>query len=318
MTTAFGLLSVSVALYLFVPDKKAAFNLMLIFAVLGGAGLFLTFAIFKNQSSSEEENAYLDGDGVAEKVITEESTPTSTTTPVMTKDPKVLDPEVTPFGLGIVIIVIGVIWNIFLLGATYDGINRLIHGGGIDVIPALISLPFALIGLGILGYGAYLLLASYNPKPILTLTPGTIPISEMATLTWEMDGKVESISELQITITGEERATYRRGTDTTTTTNVFYKNSVFVTTNSVQFARHSITFSLPNPTMYSWKGGNNEIVWKLNFKGDVPKWPDINLNYILTVVPPDSHPLSEAIYDDDEDDDYDIEDDADNSLTGDA
>jgi hypothetical protein len=90
---------------------------------------------------------------------------------------------------------------------------------------------------------------------------------------------------LTITLEGQEEATYRRGTDTHTDTEVFASLPLVETRNDWEIPRGSAEVVIPDDTMHSLEADNNKIVWLLKIAGDIPRWPDVDESLPLTVRP---------------------------------
>ena len=42
---------------------------------------------------------------------------------------------------------------------------------------------------------------------------------------------------------------------------------------------------IPADTMHSFEAPSNKIIWSVHVKGEIPKWPDVDDEYALQVVP---------------------------------
>jgi len=155
----------------------------------------------------------------------------------------------------------------------------------ITIFPLLFMIPFVLVGLGLIGFALYSFLAMFNPQPHLKLTPGAIPLGATAELEWTVIGTVQRITKFTLELQGQEVARYQQGTDTVTVTSVFEKIPLFEGSgpNEIRMGRVQIAF--PEFTMHTFEAPNNKIQWLIKVKGEVPRWPDINLEFPVTVLP---------------------------------
>jgi hypothetical protein len=96
---------------------------------------------------------------------------------------------------------------------------------------------------------------------------------------------VQRIQKLAIHLRGREEATYRRGTDTTTDKSVFAEHVLLETTNIVQMQSGKLVAQLPTDVMHTFNSPNNKIVWTIHLHGSIPRWPDIEVEFPLTVLP---------------------------------
>jgi hypothetical protein len=78
-----------------------------------------------------------------------------------------------------------------------------------------------LIGLVMIGAVGYCLLALFNPRPTLRVTPGAVPLGGQLRVDWEYSGRTHTLQRVRIRLEGREEATYRRGTTTSTDKNLF-------------------------------------------------------------------------------------------------
>jgi hypothetical protein len=93
------------------------------------------------------------------------------------------------------------------------------------------------------------------------------------------------IENLKIHLKGTENATYRRGTNTYTDRNTFYNMEVYSTDNAMEIQSGQIGFAVPADTMHSFAADNNKIVWEIELKGSIKKWPDINEKHEIGILP---------------------------------
>jgi hypothetical protein len=146
-------------------------------------------------------------------------------------------------------------------------------------------IPFVLVGLGALGMIGHAFLALFNPRPVLTLSPGVVRLGASVQLDWRFGGRASRIRHLTITLEGREEATYRRGTDTQTDTEVFARLPLVDETHPSAIAQGSAQGGIPEDTMHSFSGESNKIVWSLRVTGDIARWPDVSAEYVIEVQP---------------------------------
>lgn len=183
------------------------------------------------------------------------------------------------------VLLFAVFWNgivsVFLTIATKSWLS-----GNPEWFLTLFLIPFVIIGLGAVGFCFYTLLALFNPAPKLTITPGELTLGDHCDISWKISSRAQRLNQFSIYLIGEEEATYRRGTNTVTDTQIFHEQLLFETSDPRQATRGSTTFSLPTNTMPSWKSKNNQIEWSLIVQGDISLWPDIKDSYKLKVFAP--------------------------------
>lgn len=195
-----------------------------------------------------------------------------------------LAPSHSPWGKLIGIIVFCLIWN----GIVSVFVWQMIEGfrsGRPEWFLVVFLIPFELVGLGCIVGVFYQFLALFNPRYTMTLRPGRLYPGAVGQITWASSGRSDRVSELTITLVGEERATYRVGTDTKTATALFYEMELMKTQDRYEIASGEIGFGIPTDTMHSFEASNNKIVWMIKLRGDIEKWPDVKQEYQITVYP---------------------------------
>jgi len=198
--------------------------------------------------------------------------------------PRVLSPGGSRIVKLFVILGIALFWNGIVSVFVYQVVQGF-RGGNPEWFLTIFMIPFVLVGLGLLFGLFYQLLALANPRPVITLRPGTIRLGEPFELRWEMRGSASRISSLKMSIRGVEAATYRRGTNTHTSHEVFYAHEFVTTSQLREMNSGAASLTLPRDLMYSFDAGNNEIKYELRIDGDIPFWPDIGDQYDLDVLP---------------------------------
>ena len=189
--------------------------------------------------------------------------------------PAMLKPKFSPRAKLIGAILIAVFWNgivsLFLSDAGWFSL--------------IFLLPFIAVGLGLIGLVVYQLLALFNPCPALHLSSQTIPLGGAAELRWSFSGRTGRIRELTVMLRGVEQATYRKGTSTCTDTSTFYEMELYRTINSTEIASGQVGFILPHDTMHSFDAQNNKIIWRLDMRGEIDRWPDVKESFEINVAP---------------------------------
>lgn len=144
---------------------------------------------------------------------------------------------------------------------------------------------FVLIGLGIALGAFYQFLALFNPRPVLIVSAPAVPLGATLGVRWRFTGNVRRIVKLTISLVAREEATYRRGTSTTTDRIVFVNTVLFDSVDRAQFASGSMNVEIPRDSIHTFSAPNNRILWMLHVHGDIRKWPDVNAEFPITVLP---------------------------------
>jgi hypothetical protein len=196
----------------------------------------------------------------------------------------VLKPASSPLGKFLGMLCVALFWNgivsVFLVLLFSGG-----KGGHFEWFLGLFLVPFVLIGLGMIGAVGYFFLSIFNPRPRITLIPGVPRLGDCVRLEWELSGRTEVLKDLRLSVTGQEEATYSRGTRTSTDRNVFADIEVTSLSSTREMASGSAQVSIPADSMHSFSSQHNKITWSIRVKGEIARWPDLNEEFALTVLP---------------------------------
>ncbi|HVG07985.1 MAG TPA: DUF3592 domain-containing protein [Thermoanaerobaculia bacterium] len=193
-----------------------------------------------------------------------------------------LKPKATPLRKLIGMIFASLIWNGITWTIAWFAVIRAAEREGCVVVFLAV---FALIGL-LLIYGTLRqLLVLFNPRPRLTLSPGSLKLGEMAYLQWRLTGATGGARRLQVTLEGKEEVRYRRGTDTHTETKAFATLPVVDSTDSYQMLSGSTSFAVPPDTLPTFASANNKVVWTIKAQLDIANWPDSEEEFEILVRP---------------------------------
>ena len=150
---------------------------------------------------------------------------------------------------------------------------------------AVFSGIFVLVGAGLIVYSGYLFLALFNPRIELHVSEDAPTLGGTLDLHWKIAGSASRIRALKIELLGTERATYRRGTDTTTDTHVFARIRIAHTDVPREIADGTGSVVIPAGAVPSFVADHNQIVWAVHIEGDIPWWPDLEDVFAIYVVP---------------------------------
>jgi Protein of unknown function (DUF3592) len=255
------------------------FPLLFLFAGLGGLIWVVPWPWKKKGGVGVQPTVTRDGTTVSSAV-----SPFGVEVPADPSSPMVLKPQATPFVKFVVILLVTLFWNgivSIFVWQVYKGWKA----GSPDGCLTAFMIPFVLIGLLFL-FGVFRqLLVLFNPRPHLTLSPGSPAMGESAWLQWRLSGRAAGVKRLRISLEGREEATYRRGTDTHTDRNVFATVPIVDSTEPFEMASGSASFVIPADTMPSFKADRNKIVWTLKVAAEIPGWPDSDDDFEILVRP---------------------------------
>ncbi len=195
-----------------------------------------------------------------------------------------LVPRQSPAAKVLGALIFTLIWNgilsVFLINLIRDW-QRGQHAWG----TALFLAPFLIVGLASFVMVGYAVLAAFNPRPRLTIDPATPSLGHSVVVDWRFRGRSRRIEQLEITIEGREEATYRRGTDSRTDTEIFARILVADARHELEIARGSGHVRIPDDTMHSFAGDHNRVVWAVKLHGAITRWPDVDEEFEISVRP---------------------------------
>ncbi len=180
-------------------------------------------------------------------------------------------------GAALFITLFAIVWN----GAVY-----LIYRA--DAGPLFLSI-FGFFGIVSIVLAVKTILSMFNPRPSVEITPGDIRPGTSVAVRWRMDGKVERIRRLAISVQCLRVTTETSGSGKNRSTRVVktpvYDEEVQTTTHPREIATGTAQFHIPEEKPFSLPGNHGGIQWQLTFRGDIPRWPDIKEEMEFLVYP---------------------------------
>ncbi len=181
-------------------------------------------------------------------------------------------------------------WNgivsIFLLNMV-SGWQR---GQG-DIILTLFLIPFVVVGLVLLVLLLRSILLAIRVRETVVEIEKTILVPGERVRAYIAQHGALPLNNFLVRLVCEEKITYRRGTDTYHESNTLLDQPLIetgpVTTTLTRPLEQHFELQIPADAMHSFEASNNRIVWRLNVKGEVIRWPDFNFDFTLCVAPPE-------------------------------
>ena len=201
--------------------------------------------------------------------------------------PVTLKPETTPVQVLLAASFFAIFWNGIVSIFVWGIVSKFWRRGfaAVEWFPALFLVPFVLVGIGLCLFVIYTLLSLFNPRPMLIVNSDSIPLGEELEVNWSFSRRPNSIREFKISLKGTEKATYRRGTSTTTDKATFAEILVVETNDPFEMEQGTAKILIPEDSMHSFDAPNNEVAWTLEIHGEVPWWPDVSASFPITVLP---------------------------------
>lgn len=175
------------------------------------------------------------------------------------------------------------IWNSicwFMFSQTDDTLGRVFLG------------LFLLIGAGLAVAFLHQFLALFNPVPEFELERGQLRPGSSADLRWTWHGNARRIVKLEIRLVGREEADYRRGTDSRTDRHEFFSEVIHESIEAELTG--TLRLRIPPIALPSLHAANNRIIWAIQVSGDIPRFPDVDREFALPVLPPANGPLPDG------------------------
>jgi hypothetical protein len=182
------------------------------------------------------------------------------------------------------LIVLSLIWNAFVGVFLYTVLSN-VPRGGVSWFVAIFLTPFLIAGVVLVVLAIRQAFEMSNPRPIVRVNRSVVALGDDLRVDWSMDGQVKRLASVSITLEGREEATYTRGTDRVTEKNVFATIVVANQTAPAITGNGSVTVKIPADSMHSFTARHNRVKWVLRIRAEVPRWPDSDDEFLLTVAP---------------------------------
>ena len=199
-------------------------------------------------------------------------------------DAIVLKPKTSPLAKWFGAVAICLFWNGIVSVFMSQAVSAW-RAGRPEWFLMIFLIPFVVIGLGLIGAVFYFLLALFNPRPHLIITPGAVPLGGTLHVRWNFTGRATAISNLRLRLEGREEATFTRGTRTETDRSTFVDLEIASVNTHREIQAGEGAVQVPANLVPSFTGQKNKIIWALLVHGDIARWPDVEEEFIVTVLP---------------------------------
>lgn len=239
------------------------------------AGLGVMFALVR---AGKREAAK----GVARRVV-ETYSGEAASVAVAEGGPRVLESTITPKKTFISALIFTIVLYAIVGGVGYGFLSD-----GFDFEDGIVCFVLGIFCLvGLLGVAGTVrgFLGMWNPRVRLEMNPGALRLGGTVAFTWQLEGDTSRLESMRIYLQGKEHATYRRGTDTTTDRVVFDRITIAEAATQADVGAGRVEFAMPEFTMHTLDLPNNKIEWTIRVEGSIPKWPDIEEEFPVVVLP---------------------------------
>ena len=183
-----------------------------------------------------------------------------------------------------VTVVVGLVWVAVL--ADWLGGSR-----GLQETATLWLVSLILLGLGIAT--GYVGLSLTNPKVLLRFDRRVVELGQPVVMRWEIHGRAGRFERFEVRVKAFERVYYTRGTDRITEESTRVDEVVYERDLSGGAGRSIQTLAsegeaslvVPAGAMHSFSADNNLVIWQVEIRGWIRRWPDVKHRHEFTVVP---------------------------------
>jgi hypothetical protein len=167
--------------------------------------------------------------------------------------------------------------------------NGVVYGIFISDAPIFFLLIFGFFGVILLGVTTHSILAIFNPRPEVEITPGNVHPSTPVAMRWRMLGRCDRISTLTITLkclkVTMETTGSRENRTTQTVKKPLHEKELLQTDSQNEIAQGTLQFVVPDDFPASRPGNTNGIQWQIIFHGSIAHWPDLKQELPFIVYP---------------------------------
>ncbi|GAB4248859.1 MAG: hypothetical protein OHK005_15490 [Candidatus Methylacidiphilales bacterium] len=199
-----------------------------------------------------------------------------------------LKPKQTAGGAVFGALLFALFWN-GIIGVFIWQIIEGFRSGQTDWFLVLFSIPFVLIGLGLIGAVIYSAAAFWNPRFDLRVT-GPVTLGRPFRLEWRCLGSTNRLAALHLTLIGQEVQIYVSGSGKNRSKRVerstFHRKPLINTQDRYHFSGGVLEIPLPSEgVMPTLTGQACRIEWTLELRGRIRHWPDVAVDYPLNILP---------------------------------
>jgi len=183
----------------------------------------------------------------------------------------------SPIGKAVGLLIFTAIWNgiVFVLFRA-------------DV-PILFASIFGLAGVIMIGATIHAILAIFNPRPTVEITPGAIRPGTSVALRWRINGRTDRIGKLTLSLQCLRITTETSGSGKNRSTRIvktpLFEDELLSTDKQNEIVQGTLKFRIPEEKPFSLPGNDSGIQWQLLFHGDIPRWPDLKQELPFIVYP---------------------------------
>lgn len=199
-----------------------------------------------------------------------------------------LQPDLSPWRKALGMLVFALFWNAVVSVFVFQ-VWQSARSGSPNILLMLFLIPFVLIGVGTVFGFFYTLLAAFNPRLLLLLSPSWPQPGGSFTLDWEFQGNSDRLAGYSLVLEGLEQIQYTTGSGKHRSHHLreqlFYQQTLLQNHAPSRLSENTLTVALPADLPHSFHAPNNRIVWRIRLHGPIRFWPDLHQTFPLVVLP---------------------------------
>lgn len=248
--------------------------LPLLFALIGGTGLFFTIRASRASPASAR----------AAHPASRAPRPPSGGRPADRASDGFFDlsSATRPLPLFLLLLFFTIAWN----GILAVALTSLFTGAFDDATPfvGLFMIPFVLAGVGLLGFTLHTFLSIFNPNLRLAISRDRLVPGEEFSLRWSID-RPERVRTLTIVLEKRETiSSWDTDNNHHTKTRVLVSTPVVDSSQPREFSRGERRAEIPADGEPVSAASDRKVAWYLKVSGEIPRWPDLSHDFELPVA----------------------------------
>jgi len=154
---------------------------------------------------------------------------------------------------------------------------------------SILAIIFGIFDLIIIGAAIHSILAIFNPRPTVEISPGAIRPGTSVALRWRINGRTDRIGKLTLSLQCLRITTETSGSGKNRSTRIvktpLFEDELLSTDKQNEIVQGTLKFRIPEEKPFSLPGNDSGIQWQLLFHGDIPRWPDLKQELPFIVYP---------------------------------
>jgi len=193
-----------------------------------------------------------------------------------------LTADVSPRAKFITCLIIAVLWN-GIFACFIPGIRESWGYQRPDIFSVIFTILMGAIGVGLIGFMGMMFLNLFNPRVAVSMNPRFVKLGDTVEVEWGFQGKVERIHRLTVVLEGREEIVTGSGKNRRTRRDVFSRLPIIETIDPHQIRAGHGKIVVPENLKPTADTGSRKVVWELQVRGEIPRYPDVSDDFEITV-----------------------------------